>query len=174
VTLSATGADGGSGLASLAIQRAPAGGSTWTTICTTATSPSSCSWVTTAVADGGYDLHALATDLAGNTTATVVAGRVVDNTPPTGTNVEATNAAGGTAGRPEAGDVIAYTFSEPLKPSSVLAGWTGAATTVTVRAANGTPDTFTVYNAANTALRSGASRRARTTWPPRAGSPPPR
>lgn len=152
VTLNATGADGGSGLASLAIQRAPAGGSTWTTICTAATSPASCSWVTTAVGDGGYDLRALATDAAGNTTATVVAGRVVDNTPPTGTDVQATNASGGTAARPGAGDVIAYTFSEPLKPSSVLAGWTGAATTVTVRLTNGTPDTFSIYNAANTAL----------------------
>jgi hypothetical protein len=151
VALSATGADGGSGLASLAIQRAPAGGSTWTTICTTATSPAGCSWATTAVLDGAYDLRALATDVAGNTTASVVAGRVVDNTPPVGANVQATNGSGGTAGRPEAGDVITYTFSEPLKPSSVLAGWTGTATTVTVRLTNGTPDSFSVRNAANTA-----------------------
>jgi hypothetical protein len=152
VPLTATGADGGSGLASLAIQRAPAGSSTWTTICTTATSPASCPWATTAVADGAYDLRALATDAAGNATATVVAGRVVDNTPPVGTDIQATNAAGGIAGRPGTGDVIALTFAEPVRPASILAGWTGAGTTVTVRLTNGSPDAFTVYDAANAAL----------------------
>ena len=81
VTLNATGTDGGSGVLNVAIQRAPTGTSTWTTICTDATSPYSCSWNTTGVADGGYDLRAVTTDNAGNVTnSTTVSNRVVDNT----------------------------------------------------------------------------------------------
>jgi hypothetical protein len=36
-------------------------------------------------------------------------------------------------GRAEAGDTITYTFSEPIEPGSILSGWDGTATTVTVR-----------------------------------------
>ena len=87
VTLNATGTDtGGSGVLNVAIQRAPTGTSTWTTICTDATSPYSCSWNTTGVGDGGYDLRAVTTDNAGNATnSTIVSNRVVDNTAPTAT-----------------------------------------------------------------------------------------
>jgi chitinase len=86
VTLSATGTDGGSGVASVKIQRSPAGAGTWTDVCTDTTSPYSCSFDTTAVADGLYDLRAVSTDNAGNTTnSTVVANRRVDNTAPTAT-----------------------------------------------------------------------------------------
>ncbi|MEA2311528.1 MAG: hypothetical protein QOE28_1496, partial [Solirubrobacteraceae bacterium] len=83
VTLNATGSDGGSGLASLTIQRSPAGAGTWTTVCTTATSPASCSLDTTTVADGLYDLRATATDAAGNATTSTVTSRRIDNTAPT-------------------------------------------------------------------------------------------
>ena len=44
-----------------------------------------CSLNTTTLADGGYDLRAIATDVAGNaTTSAVLANRVIDNTAPTG------------------------------------------------------------------------------------------
>ena len=56
----------------------------WTTICTQATSPISCAWNTTSLADGLYDLRTVATDQAGNQTISApVFNRRVDNTAPT-------------------------------------------------------------------------------------------
>jgi len=151
VTLTATATDAGSGLTSLRIERAPTGASTWTAICTVATSPASCPWSTTALPNGGYDLRAVATDAAGNTTnSALVANRIVDNTAPTATDIQTTNVAGGVAGKPETGDVITYSFSEPMAPASILSGWTGAATPVMARFVNGTPDVISIFNAADT------------------------
>ena len=150
-TVTATASDAGSGLASLRIQRAPTGSSTWTDVCTTATSPASCALNTATLPDGGIDLRAIATDQAGNTiTSTVVANRIVDNTAPTAVDVQTTNGAGGTAAKPNQGDTIIYTFSEPMLPASIMAGWTGAATPVVVRFTNGNPDVVTIWDATNT------------------------
>ncbi|MEO8290796.1 MAG: Ig-like domain-containing protein [Gaiellaceae bacterium] len=135
VTLNATGTDtGGSGVANVKIQRSPAGAGTWTDICTDTTSPYSCSFDTTGVADGSYDLRAVSADNAGNqTNSTTVASRIVDNTAPTATDVQTTNASGGTAGKPEAGDTIVFSFSEQIAPGTIVAGWNGTGTqTVTV------------------------------------------
>ena len=153
VTLNATGTDGGSGVANVAIQRAPTGTSTWTTICTDPTSPYSCSWNTTGVTDGGYDLRAVTTDNAGNVTnSSTVSNRVVDNTAPAASDIQTTNVGGGTAGRPENGDTITFTYTEQLLSTSVLAGWNGTSTAVTVRINNGgNTDTFEIYDAANSA-----------------------
>jgi chitinase len=87
VSVDATGTDGGSGVANVKVQRSPAGAAgTWTDICTDASSPYSCSWNTTGVADGLYDLRAVTTDNAGNTTnSSSVVNRRVDNTAPTAT-----------------------------------------------------------------------------------------
>jgi hypothetical protein len=63
-------------------ERAPAGGSTWTTIGSDSTPPYTASWDTTAVADGDYDLRAVATDKANRSNTSLVASRRVDNTPP--------------------------------------------------------------------------------------------
>jgi Bacterial Ig domain/Bacterial Ig-like domain (group 3) len=134
VTLNATGTDtGGSGVLNVAIQRAPTGTSTWTTICTDATSPYSCSWNTTGVSDGGYDLRAVSTDNAGNVTnSSTVSNRVVDNTAPTATDVQ-TGVTGTTAGLPQQGDTLVFTFSEQIAPGTIVAGWNGTGTqTVTV------------------------------------------
>lgn len=87
-----------------------------------------------------------------NTSAAFPLSVVVDNTAPTRTSATVTN--GGTAGRMDAGDSITYTWSEAVDPESVLAGWTGASTPVTVRVTNaggGTGDTVTIRNAANNA-----------------------
>ena len=129
VTLNATGTDtGGSGVLNVAIQRAPTGTSTWTTICTDATSPYSCSWNTTGVSDGGYDLRAVTTDNAGNATnSSTVSNRVVDNTAPTATNIQ-TGVTGTTAGRPQQGDTLVFTFSEQIAPGTIVAGWNGTGT----------------------------------------------
>ena len=83
ITLNAAATDTGTGIASVAIQRSPAGLDTWTTICADTTTPYSCSFDTTTVADGLYDLRAVATDNSGNsTTSALVASRRIDNTAP--------------------------------------------------------------------------------------------
>ena len=85
VTVSSNSADGGSGVASAAFQRSPAGAGSWTTISTDVSSPYSIAWDTTAVADGLYDLRVVTTDNSGNTfTSALVTNVRVDNTNPTG------------------------------------------------------------------------------------------
>ncbi len=86
---------------------------------------------------------------------------VVDNTAPTRTSASIAN--GGVAGRMDAGDTIAYVWSEIVDPQSVLSGWTGTSTPVTVQISNvaGTRgDTIAVRDSANsTQLPSARSRR---------------
>jgi hypothetical protein len=85
ITVSSNSADAGSGVASAAFQRSPAGMGTWTTIATDVNSPYSVAWDTTAVADGLYDLRVVTTDNVGNTfNSPAVANIKVDNTAPTG------------------------------------------------------------------------------------------
>lgn len=92
-----------------------------------------------------------ATDNAGNGATRTDLSVVVDNTAPSGTDVETANG-GLLVGTPEAGDTITYTFSEPLEPESILPNWTGSSTSVVVRISNNAGgDTLTVRNGANTA-----------------------
>jgi hypothetical protein len=73
-----------------------------------------------------------ATDAAAN--VTTVNGSVTgDNTAPAASNI---SASGGIAGRPEVGDVLTLSSTDMLDPYSLLANWTGAATTVQVRFVN--------------------------------------
>ena len=88
VTVAGSAADGGSGLAGVSHEYRIGAGA-WTTICTQATSPISCAWNTTSLADGLYDLRTVATDLAGNQTISApVYNRRVDNTAPTVTTTD--------------------------------------------------------------------------------------
>jgi hypothetical protein len=75
----------------------------------------------------------------------------VDNTAPTGSDVQSANA-GVTAGRPEATDTITFTYSEPIDPDSVLSGWDGSATNVVARLTNGVivNDTLRIYDPSDT------------------------
>jgi hypothetical protein len=75
----------------------------------------------------------------------------VDNTAPTGTDVQTSNG-GATVGLAEAGDQVTYTFSKAIDPNSVLAGWSGVSTSIVVRLNQATKDTVTVYNATNATL----------------------
>lgn len=90
-----------------------------------------------------------ATDNASNVT-TVGFTVTVDNTAPSGTNVQTANGST-TVGKPELGDTITLTFSEVIDPQSIQAAWTGSATPVVVRITNNAGgDLLTIRNAANT------------------------
>jgi hypothetical protein len=57
-------------------------------------------------------------------------------TVPTGSNVQSANG-GSTAGKPEAGDTITWTFNESMDPTTISSGWDGTTTVlVTVAFAN--------------------------------------
>lgn len=90
------------------------------------------------------------TDGAGNTRTQTGLSVTVDNTAPRATDVQGANG-GAKAGKLEANDTVAFTFSEPVEPSSILSGWTGAATTVRVKVVNNasgaTNDTLQVLDA---------------------------
>lgn len=136
VTLTAS-ANASSGITSVRVQRAPAGGTTWTDVCTDTTAPYSCALDTTSLPDGSYDLRAVLLDAKGvTTTSAVVAARIVDNSPVRGVDVQAANG-GGTVGRLDNGDTLTYTYSERVAPGSVVSGWDGTARTVTLRLRDG-------------------------------------
>ena len=136
VTVSAT-ASSTAGVASVRLQVAPAGSSTWSDLCTTTSSPHDCRWDTTQVADGLYDVRGILVDGKGqSTTSTVVGSQLVDNAPLRGIDVQSTNG-GATAGRPDAGDTLTVTYSSQVDLAKVSAGWTGAAKAVTVRFRDG-------------------------------------
>ena len=80
-TITATASDANSGIASVVLQYAPAGSSTWTNLCAArTTAPYSCSWATTAVPDGAYQLRATATDVEGYATTSDIVTTGVVNT----------------------------------------------------------------------------------------------
>ena len=103
----------------------------------------------TTLAEGSKAYTITSTDVATNSQTQSGYSVTVDNTRPTGTDIQITNG-GATAGKPEIADVVTYTFSEPIDPEKVLAGWTGASTGVVVRVAHNTyGDRVTIRNAAN-------------------------
>jgi hypothetical protein len=104
-------------------------------------------------------------DVGGNSTSQTGFSVTVDNTAPTAANVQTVNVAGGTIGRPDLGDQVVLTFSEPIDPDTILAGWSGAATNVVVRITEGGAgnDALTVRNTTNSAqLPLGSVNLART------------
>ena len=105
-----------------------------------------------AVLTAGSKTYSLAlADEAGNSGSATGYSVTVDNTAPTASDIQATNKVGGTSGRPENGDLVTYTFSEQMEACSLLAGWDGSSTTVTLRITNNASnDTMTVWNSANT------------------------
>lgn len=136
VTLLAS-ASSTAGITSVRIQRAPAGTTTWTDVCTDTSSPYSCVWNTTLGPDGSYDLRAVLLDNAGKTTTSAtVSGRRVENSPLRAYDVQTTNG-GYTAGKLEPGDSMTFTYSEQITLASVMSGWSGAATPVTLRLRDG-------------------------------------
>lgn len=125
------------GVASVRIQRAASGSSTWTDLCTSTAAPYSCAWDTRTVANGNHDLRAILVDGRGATTTSAVVGaRRVDNSALRAVDVQATNGEG-TTGRLDAGDTITLTYSESVAPASLTTGWTGTALPVSLRLRDG-------------------------------------
>lgn len=136
VTVSAA-ASSTAGVTSVRIQRAPNGSATWTDVCTTTSSPYTCAWNTTGLADGFYDLRAILIDGTGKvTTSATLSARRVDNSPLRAQDIQTING-GTTAGKIESGDSVIFTYSDQVNPSTVTPGWNGAATAVTVRFRDG-------------------------------------
>ncbi len=81
--LTASVADGGSGVATVTLEYSPAAADSWTALATLTAEPFSFELDTTLLADGLYDLRAVATDAAGNqTVSALVASRAIDNALP--------------------------------------------------------------------------------------------
>lgn len=136
VTVAAT-ASSTAGVASVRIQRAPSGTSTWSDLCTDTTSLYACTWDTTTVADGLYDVRAVMTDSKGAaTTSPVVSAQRVDNAPLRGVDVQSANG-GTTIGRVESGDTVTFTYSGQVDLAKVISGWNGTSKAVTVRLRDG-------------------------------------
>lgn len=76
------------------------------------------------------------TDTAATATTTSYS-VIVDNTAPRASDVQTANATGGTAGKPEQGDSMTLTYSEPIDPSTILVGWDGGAQSVVVEIVDG-------------------------------------
>jgi hypothetical protein len=105
-------------------------------------------------AEGTYSYQVDSTDAAANAKTTTGFSFIIDNTAPSASDIQTTNL-GSIVGRPEINDRITYTYSEPIDPISVLAGWTGAQTNIVVRinnnaAATGGNDQVLIFNSANT------------------------
>jgi hypothetical protein len=118
------------------------------------------SWSTTAatLTSGTYTATASQSDASGNTGTSAPHTFTVDTVAPTATDIAAANG-GRTAGKIEAGDVISFSFSEPIDPATVLSGWDGSSTAMQVRVTAGflAPDPFTVLdNSGGTTVHLGS------------------
>ncbi|MCU1695203.1 MAG: hypothetical protein JWR34_1266, partial [Mycobacterium sp.] len=94
----------------------------------------------------------------GTTNGNIATVTITDIIKPTAVDVQATNTSGGTIGHAEPGDTVTYTFSEPIDPSSIIAGWDGTGSrNVVVRVYDGDillgilggNDSLQVFDAAN-------------------------
>lgn len=104
-------------------------------------------------AEGSFKYSLTLTDAAKNSKTETEYTVTVDGVAPTASDIQTTNKSGGTAGLPELGDKVVFTFSEPPDPNSILAGWTGASTSVVVHiddnAAASGDDQLQVFNSTN-------------------------
>jgi hypothetical protein len=112
--------------------------------------------VTDTLQTGTKSFTVTATDAAGNA-RTVEGSATADSAPPTAVDIQSANG-GTTPGFAEENDSLTYTFSESMEPQSILAGWTGATTNVTVRVYNngllglGGNDLVQIYNSTNATI----------------------
>jgi hypothetical protein len=107
IALTSTTGDAGSGVASVTYERQTVGQTNWV--------PTPSSFDTTTVADGDYDIHVLAVDKAGNSTASAPVRTHVDNTSPRPTAVSPAAGAGSVA----TSTVITATFPRAMSASTI-------------------------------------------------------
>jgi len=132
VTMSADASDSGSSIAYVAFEALYGG--TWYEFCRDTSAPFTCSGDSAQVADGSYSIRIVTVDNAGVATTGAPFPLVVDNTAPAGSGIATGNA--GTAGQLGGGDWVRLTWSEPIAPASVMAGWDGSSQAVRVRVTN--------------------------------------
>jgi chitinase len=149
VALSAN-ANSSNGVASVVVQYAAHSGGTWTTICTDSSSPYGCTWDTTTLSSGAFDLRAILTDSKGIQLTSATISTSVDNSTLRARDIETVNGSGN-PGKVDSGDQVAFGYTSLVAPASLLTGWDGTARTVTVRLQDGqlvsggaTDDTLTV------------------------------
>lgn len=107
---------------------------------------------TTSLIDGTITITAFSKAATGESSPTASASAVRDIIAPSGSDVRGLNKTGGTVNLPETGDQIRFVFSEQVDPATVLSGWDGTSTNVTVRLNNSaTADILQIWNSANTA-----------------------
>ena len=131
VTLGADVQDTGSGIAWVAWEANYQG--QWYEFCKDFSAPYECSGNSAQVADGTYQIRIRVLNNAGVETVSSGSPITIDNTAPSGSDIQAGNAGGGTGGQFENGDWVRLTWTEPIKPASVLAGWDGTSTAVRVK-----------------------------------------
>jgi len=120
-------ANSNQGVASVRIEVRPSVG-VWAALCADTSAPYSCSWATST--SGSYDVRAVMTQGNGSTLVSSVVSVVVDNAVLQAQDVQSVDA--GTSGQPATGDRLVLTYSALVDPATIKAGWTGAATTITV------------------------------------------
>ena len=87
----------------------------------------------TTLADGAYTAQASQSDSSGNTGTSGARSFTIDTVKPTAASIATANAAGGTAGRLDAGDSLTFGYSEAMPATSVLSGFSGSSVSVIVR-----------------------------------------
>lgn len=129
-------------------------GGAYATVCTDTTAPYSCSWATSVLATGTYELRATMTyGLALTATSSVVTVGV-DNTPLRALDVQGAN--GGTLGRAGAGDTLTFTYEGAVDLTSIKAGWSGASTSLDVVLSDKNVATATTTDRATFSVALGA------------------
>ena len=114
----------------------------WTLGGTTYTFRSAVETADKALTDGPVTISVDADGAASSATV------LVDNVKPVALDVQASNGTG-TAGIADSGDTVTYTFSEPMDPCSLVAGWDGSAATavrVQIKDNGGSKDELTVWD----------------------------
>jgi hypothetical protein len=100
---------------------------------------------TSTFVDGAVTASAFVTANTGDVSPTTSLALVRDTVAPAGTNIAGSNGPTSTAKKADNGDKLAYTFSEPVDPASVMTGWAGSSATVSVVFTNsGANDAITV------------------------------
>lgn len=102
---------------------------------------------------GGVPYDLISDDNAGNSRTQTGYSFTVEGTAPSASDVQGINKAGGLQGLPEVGDTLRLVTSEQIDPYSVLSGWTGGSTPVTVRMDGTGPSTVITVRSSDNSVQ---------------------